>query len=87
MAHDARDTKRGSTPDVEKASRADANAEISAKSKEFAQAKSVATGSPDVREDKIADIKRRMAEGSYKVDHEAVADRMVDDHLRMSGIG
>lgn len=60
--------------------------EISQKSREFAQAKGIASAAPDVREEKIAEIKRRVAEGKYQVNDDAVADRMVDDHLRMSGL-
>jgi negative regulator of flagellin synthesis FlgM len=64
----------------------DANADISAKGKEFAKAKAVASEAPDVREEKIAALKARIAEGRYKIDADAIADRMVDDHLKM-GIG
>lgn len=60
--------------------------EISQRSREFANAKSVASSAPDVREEKIAEIKKRIAEGKYHVNEDAVADRMVDDHLRMSGL-
>lgn len=63
-----------------------ARAEISAKGRELARAKEVAMSAPDMREDKIAELKRRIASGSYQVDAKAVADRMVDDHLG-SGIG
>jgi flagellar biosynthesis anti-sigma factor FlgM len=38
-----------------------------------------------VREEKIAALKARIAEGKYKVDADKVADRMVDDHLQMTG--
>jgi len=64
-----------------------AKAEISSKSKEFAQARASAASAPDVREDRVAELKQRIAEGSYKIDGESIADRLVDDHLRMSGIG
>lgn len=59
-----------------------ANANISAKGKEFARAKAIATDTPDVREEKIAELKKRIAAGRYKVDSDAVADRMVDDHMK-----
>ncbi len=59
--------------------------DISAKGKEFAKAKAEAASAPDVREDKIAELKRRIAEGSYKVDANAVADRMVNEHLAELG--
>jgi negative regulator of flagellin synthesis FlgM len=64
-----------------------ASAEISSRGKEMAQAKAVAASAPDAREDRIAELKRRIAAGTYKVDAEKVADRMVDDHLGMAGIG
>jgi len=60
----------------------DVKAEISNKSREFANAKAVATSAPDVRADKIAELKRRIADKSYKVDNVAVADKLVDEHLR-----
>jgi flagellar biosynthesis anti-sigma factor FlgM len=60
--------------------------EISAKGRELAQAKEVANGAPDVREEKIAKLKEMISAGKYKVDSHAVADRMVDEHLA-SGIG
>ncbi len=68
------------------ASEADANTEISAKGREFAQAKEIASGAPDVREEKIARLKEMISSNKYKVDSHAIADRMVDEHLS-SGIG
>ncbi len=58
--------------------------EISPKAKEYAKAKELAGKSPDVREEKIAEIRKRIASGQYKVDADAVADRMVTSHLEMS---
>ena len=89
---EARKTDRAGQPESAAAgagqtSPSSSRAEISSKSREFAQAKSVADGTPDVREEKIAELKRRIAAGQYKVDNDAIADRMVDDHIRMSGIG
>lgn len=60
--------------------------EISGRAREAAQAKEVAMSAGDIREQKIAELKKRIAEGTYKVDTKAVADRMVDDHLS-TGIG
>ena len=60
--------------------------EISAKGRDLAKAKSVAEQAPEVREEKIAELKRRIAAGGYKIDSDVIADRMVDEHL-MSGIG
>ncbi len=63
-----------------------ATAEISTKSREFSQAKAVATQTPDIREDRVSDLKKRIADGTYHVDEGAIADRMVDDHLKGPGI-
>lgn len=59
-------------------------ADISARGKEFARAKEVAGAAPDVREEKIAELKRRIAAGKYGVDADAVADKLVDDHIQMN---
>lgn len=55
-------------------------AEISDKAKDFAKAHAVASAAPDVREDRIAEIKRRLASGDYKVDSDAIAEKMISDH-------
>ncbi len=60
--------------------------EISAKAREFAKAKEVASSAPDVREQRIADIKARIASGKYEVNSQAIADKLVDEHVS-SGIG
>lgn len=62
-------------------------AEVSNRAREMATAKAAATAAPETREEKIAALKARIAEGKYKVDNQKVADRLVDDHVRMSGIG
>jgi negative regulator of flagellin synthesis FlgM len=59
--------------------------DISSRAKDSAKARAVATSAPDVREDKIAELKRRIADGNYKVDAGAVADRMVNEHLAELG--
>ena len=67
-----------------------AKAEISTRGREVAAAKTAATNAPDVRtdkEEKIAELKRRIADSRYKVDADAVADKLVDEHLNMSGLG
>lgn len=63
------------------ASEGDAKSEISPRAREFAAAKAIASQTPDVREEKVAALKRRIAEGKYQVDAAKVADRMVDEHL------
>lgn len=59
-----------------------AKAEISSKAKEYSQAKSIASKTPDVREDRVAELKKKISEGTYRIDEDAIADRMIDEHLR-----
>jgi negative regulator of flagellin synthesis FlgM len=63
-----------------------ARPEISAKAKEFSKAKEVANKAPDVREDKISELKKKIAAGTYQVSADAIADKMVDEHIA-AGIG
>ena len=63
-----------------------ARPEISAKSRELAHAKELASKAPDVREEKIAKLKAMIAADQYKINPHAIADRLVDEHLS-SGIG
>ena len=46
---------------------------------EFNKIKAAAISSPDVREEKIERLRSLIDSGNYKVDAEAIADRMVDE--------
>jgi negative regulator of flagellin synthesis FlgM len=63
--------------------------DISGRATETAQAKAAATDAPDVREDKIAALKARIESGTYRIDADRIADRMIDEHkaLGAAGIG
>ncbi|MBY0469821.1 flagellar biosynthesis anti-sigma factor FlgM [bacterium] len=75
------------TKGAEAASTSGARPEISAKGREFAKMREAAKAAPEVRDAKVQDLKNRVASGKYKVDAEAVADKMVNDHVDMFGIG
>lgn len=62
------------------------NADISDKAKEMALAKKTAEGAADIREAKIAELKRRIANKEYNVKPDAVADKLVSDHLQNPGL-
>lgn len=79
-AYDAR--SKGSTASVSNGS---ANAEISSRAKDMAAAKQAANEAPDVREAKIAALREQIANKKYNVSADAIADRLVDDHLKMGG--
>lgn len=55
--------------------------EISQAGKDIAVAKKAIAEVPDVREDRVETIKKQMAEGTYSVSMEDVADKMIDSFL------
>lgn len=54
---------------------------ISSKAKDAAKAQEAARSAPDVDEAKVARLKAAIQGGSYKVDADKIADRLVDEHL------
>ncbi len=61
------------------------NADISSRARDMAKAKQAASEAPDVRESKVAELREQIRSGKYNVSAEAIADRLVDDHLGMTG--
>jgi len=63
--------------------------DVSNKARDLAEARKkaleIAMATPDVREDKVADIKKRIAEGTYQIDSGKIADGIlreaIFDHL------
>ena len=45
----------------------DSQTEISSKAKELSHVKDLATNTPDVREEKVAELKKKLSDGSYSV--------------------
>jgi negative regulator of flagellin synthesis FlgM len=62
-----------------------AKVELSSRAQDIKKIKELAKDSPDVDMDKVEKFKKLIAEGKYKVDAKAVADRMVDEHLMSAG--
>ncbi len=58
-------------------------ATISSKAKEANKAFSVAAAAPDVREDRVAELKKKIQAGTYKINSDLIADRLVDDHMAL----
>jgi len=65
---------QGPTPAGQPAARV----ELSARSREMHQALAAANAAPDVRADKVADAKARIAQGTYTVNAEVVARGILD---------
>lgn len=51
--------------------------QISKSAAERAKALDIAKNTPDIREDKVADLKARIASGKYEIDSGAIADGMM----------
>ncbi len=54
--------------------------EISGAGKDYQLAKQAVSAVPDVREDVVADIKARIAEGSYQIPSSVIADKLLADY-------
>ena len=54
--------------------------ELSSRAQDVRKIKDLANAAPDV-DAKVEKFKRMIADGSYKVDAKAIADKMVDEHL------
>jgi negative regulator of flagellin synthesis FlgM len=61
--------------------------EISSRAKEMSKAKNLASQAPDVREAKVEELKRRIAAGKYNVDADAIADRLMSEHMATTKAG
>ena len=70
-----------STESSSVAGRSGANVEISDQARLMQQATEIANAAPDVRADKVAALKKAIANGTYHVDSAAIADKLVDEHL------
>lgn len=55
--------------------------QVSSRGKDVAKAKAIAMSTPDVDEEKVEKLRAQIQSGSYKVDSDKVADKMVDHHL------
>lgn len=60
-----------------------AKVDVSSRAQDLKKAKELATPSKDIDEAKVARLQKMIDEGKYKVDAEAVADRLVNAHLDM----
>jgi len=63
------------------AARDTANVEISENARLMQKAAEVAKGAPDVRADKIAALKKAIADGTYQVSADKLAEKILDEHL------
>jgi negative regulator of flagellin synthesis FlgM len=55
--------------------------DLSAKARDFQRIRQILDQTPDVRQDKVAELKGRIESGNYVVDSGKVAAKMVGEHL------
>jgi negative regulator of flagellin synthesis FlgM len=55
--------------------------DLSTKAKDIQQAKNALNSLPDVREEKVQEIKAQVEKGTYKVNAEKIADKMVKESI------
>ncbi len=58
--------------------------EISQSAKDYQVAKKAVSETPDVREDKVAQIKEAIASGTYNVSSQEIAEKMVSNYFDFS---
>ncbi len=56
--------------------------EISQIGKDYQVAKQIVAQTPDVREDKVNEIKQRLEAGTYDVSNEEVAEKLVEAYFK-----
>ncbi|MFA5479722.1 MAG: flagellar biosynthesis anti-sigma factor FlgM [Candidatus Muiribacteriota bacterium] len=66
-------TKSAKSDEILKGEKVD----LSSKSEEVREAKKIIDRAPDVRWDKVEEIKAKIASGTYKVDAEAIAEKFI----------
>lgn len=54
---------------------------LSSRAQQMQKAKELALAAPDINQEKVDRFKQMIKDGTYKVDAEAVAERMLDEHL------
>lgn len=79
--------KTGTSPQtVSKNGKDDYAVDLSTRAKElnanYDKAYSIAKNTSPIRQDKVDDIKKRIAEGTYKVDSENIADGIMREAIR-----
>jgi len=55
--------------------------QFSKASKEAQLINDVISSEPDVRQDKVADLKAKIESGEYRINHRSVADKLVSDAI------
>jgi negative regulator of flagellin synthesis FlgM len=80
MANEKQSPK-GVTADQNETKPQDTIVQLSRASKETQLADKIISTTPDIRADKVAEIRERIESGKYEIDHEKIAAKMIDNDL------
>jgi flagellar biosynthesis anti-sigma factor FlgM len=67
--------------DAKAKAKSPANVDVSERAQMMAKAKHIASQHSEVDEAKVARLQKLIDDGNYKVDSEAVADRLLEEHM------
>jgi negative regulator of flagellin synthesis FlgM len=68
-------------PAISAALKPEEKVDLSTKAKDIQQAQNALNNLPDVREEKVQEIKVQVEKGTYKVNAEKIADKMVKESI------
>lgn len=74
----------GEMKDPKSTRNSSARVDLSSRAQEMARAKELATPADDIDEAKVSRLQKLIDEGKYNIDADAIADRMFDEHSKMS---
>ncbi len=78
------EAKKGKSPAVESSEMAkSARVDVSSRAQDIRKAKELSTPNAGVDEAKVARLQALIDKGEYKVNAEAIAERMLDEHAKM----
>ena len=74
-------TATSDKPTVNAAVQPEEKVDLSTKAKDIQQAKNALNSLPDIREEKVQEIKAQVEKGTYNVNAEKIADKMVKESI------
>jgi negative regulator of flagellin synthesis FlgM len=80
VADDKQSTKDAKT-EIKGTQDTDTIVSFSRASREVQLADNIISHTPDVRADKVAEIKDKIESGTYEIDHEEIASKLIDSNL------
>jgi negative regulator of flagellin synthesis FlgM len=60
-----------------------AKVDVSERARDVSKAKALATPADSIDDAKVARLQKLIDEGNYKIDADAIAERMLDEHMKM----